>query len=280
MNSSLPIDLPASFTNLYYTYSHSSFSCIREFYYVHLLCSYAVFATGVLCMVTRLIPMFKWTHAWFGRAYIVSMLFAVASCLLIHNHGLAVGVLISFFWVLAGLAAGWIAIAFHQLNIRKMGVEGVEALVAKQGGILEPGQKFGDLLNQEMGRYAESKTISQRMFSYKALHGTCMFLSWFNIAGRVLVTKVDSADFLCRTYPVFKPGFEGREGLNVVPAMDPNYFNAPWAYREGVWAIATFFGPALASIVVGLITSFVAVQFSTRATDNRESAGKVKALSG
>jgi len=71
-------------------------------YFVHVVFCYLIFISGILAMVTRLVPAFKWTHAWFGRAYIISMLWATASSLVIHNTGLPASTLISFIWALGG----------------------------------------------------------------------------------------------------------------------------------------------------------------------------------
>ncbi|KAJ3095461.1 hypothetical protein HDU97_006903 [Phlyctochytrium planicorne] len=261
MNKSLAFeDLPANFFNLDYTYAFDKYSCVKEFYFIHVVICYIVMISGILCMITRLFPAVKWMHAWFGKVYVSSMLLATATSLLIHNTGLPLGVLISFIWTMSGLVIGWFAISMHQLVSSKRGIEAVDKLIADQGGNLERDQKFSDLLNQERSRIADEKTVFQRVFSFKALHAIFMFVSWFNIAGRVFVTKI-SNDFTCHTYPAFKAGYE-LEGI--VPTTDPWYYRAPWANMERTWAGITFFAPATFGILVGFAWSVIAVKLARK----------------
>ena len=56
----------------------------------------------------------KPAHQWFGRVYILSMLYATASSLLIHNTGLPLAVLYSFAICIGGLTVAWILILLHK----------------------------------------------------------------------------------------------------------------------------------------------------------------------
>ena len=78
------------------TFVASSLSCHAGFYVPHLVASYVVFASGLGCMITRCWSKLHWMHVYLGRLYILSMLWATAFSILIHNHGLPTGVLWSF----------------------------------------------------------------------------------------------------------------------------------------------------------------------------------------
>ncbi|KAJ3267790.1 hypothetical protein HDV01_004033, partial [Terramyces sp. JEL0728] len=96
-----------------YTFVQSKYSCIKEIYPLHVTMAYAIGFSGIMCMITRLVPSLQWTHAWFGRLYIMSMVWATAFSLLIFNTGLPAGVLFSFLWALGGLTIGWLAVSIH-----------------------------------------------------------------------------------------------------------------------------------------------------------------------
>ena len=40
-----------------------------------------------MCIITRMVPQIKWMHKWFGKGYIITMLWASGTSLLIHNTG-------------------------------------------------------------------------------------------------------------------------------------------------------------------------------------------------
>ncbi|KAI8806007.1 hypothetical protein BJ742DRAFT_373687 [Cladochytrium replicatum] len=165
-----------------------------------------------------------------GRLYIIFMIWAMGSSLLIHNTGLPTGVLWSFLWVGVGLSIGYIAIGFHQQRI----------LVRKP------------TKSASWNRWSE---IFWRIVSWKGLHGVMMLLSWINVAGRTFVTKPD--DFDCYTYAVYKPGYTGKNftpgpmigNLTLVPTMGASYPRTPWAYREGTWAVIMSVAPMVAGII-------------------------------
>ena len=90
----------SSLYNLDYTYHYSKYSCISSFYFLHVIACYFVFLSGILCFFTRLFNSTKFLHIWMGRLYILSMLYATATSLLIHNAGLPPAVLISFIYVI------------------------------------------------------------------------------------------------------------------------------------------------------------------------------------
>ncbi|KAJ3414981.1 hypothetical protein HDV05_005812 [Chytridiales sp. JEL 0842] len=284
MNSSTLSPLPTSpvsnpldsINSLRFTFAESKYSCIEEFYYVHIVTVYIIFLSGIGCMITRVIPSIKWTHIWFGKIYIISMLISTACSLLIHNTGLPTGVIISFAWVMSGLSLGWLAIGAHQAIIAKKAAENVEKAIETNGGRLEPGQKLFDLINAEKGAIIERRTLYQRLVSWKAAHGLLMFLSWFNIAGRIFITRFST--FTCHTQPVYKPVYSkgNPDFLVPVPTVDPNYKRTPWADAEGRWAAITFFGPMVAGLLVGVAVAWWGVR-KAQAQNGGKSEESVKA---
>jgi drug/metabolite transporter (DMT)-like permease len=97
-------------------------------------------------------------HKWFGRLYVISLLWTVSSSLLIHKHGLPLPVIVSFSWVLIGTCAGWLFICAWK----------------------------------EIGK-TDGEEPALRII--KTLHGISMFISWVNISGRIFST--DYTGFTC-----------------------------------------------------------------------------------
>ena len=95
--------------NLNYTYSLDRLSCVRQVWFLHIAFAYLVTLSGFACLATRILPhsMHRW-HAVWGRVYILSMLWCMATAMLVHNTGLPIAVLVSFFIVLFCLTVGWI----------------------------------------------------------------------------------------------------------------------------------------------------------------------------
>ncbi|KAJ3036355.1 hypothetical protein HK097_003859 [Rhizophlyctis rosea] len=239
-NSTLTLD---------FSYHNSSLSCWTPFYYAHITFAYLITIFGILAIVTRILPpKLKALHLYMGRAYILSMLWGTATSLLIHNTGLPVGVVWSFAWVMIGLSVGYIAITIHQTKRRRM---------------LEKAAKENVLPTTKT--LSKTRQILSRFFSWKTLHGSVMFVSWINIAGRTFVTP-PARTFQCYTYPAFKPitskhyTYEAGSPLELVPQEDPMYARLPWAYKEGRWAVMMLLGPLAGALVVGLIYLFITVR--------------------
>ncbi|GBF94772.1 hypothetical protein Rsub_07655 [Raphidocelis subcapitata] len=241
------------------TYHYDKLSCLRGAYFAHVFFCYIVFLTGVACMVTRVWPRARFTHAWFGRAYVHSMLWAMATSLIIHNTGLPIAVLISFVWVLGGLCIGWVLINVHQVLMARAASKAARARIEAAGGV--PGGDLDALLAEERGRIAAAKTFKQRFFSLKAAHGALMVTSWTNIMGRIFASN-QSGDFTCYTYPYYKqidtPEFSGASlPLSPVPARNPEYARLPWAKLGNAgWGAALLLGPLAGAAVVGAIYAF------------------------
>ena len=269
-----------SFSNPNYTFHYDKYSCIREFYFIHVTFCYLVFISGLFCLITRLIPKLGYLHVWFGRAYILSMLWATATSLLIHNTGLPLAVLLSFVWVLLGLSVGWIAIKVHELEMNKLANTSLKNVILKTG--IDQDADLGRLLIQQKIQIAGAKTFRARVFSYKALHGLVMFVSWFNIVGRIFASD-QSGNFTCHTYPVYKPIDSKTEGnysgkpLTFVPERNPKYDKLPWAYFEGPWMAILFFAPA---IIFGIVGGTIAYRNSSKAAQKQEKVDVTAAAFG
>eukprot|EP00775_Hariotina_reticulata_P011295 gene11295-11445_t len=249
------------------TYVWDKVVCVRAMYFVHVAFCYLVFLSGILAMVSRLVPTFKWSHVWFGRAYIISMLWATASSLIIHNTGLPAATLISFIWALGGMCFAWILIIFHEMKMDRLATANVQQAINKVGGI--PQGSLRDMIAAEKGRIAASKTFRQRMLSIKAVHGAIMFTSWINIAGRIFASN-QSGDFTCHTYPVYKKmntphGNFADQPLTLVPLHDPKFRKLPWA-RLGLagWGVVMFVAPFIGAIAIGALVAWLGARRSAK----------------
>mmetsp|Transcript_17933 Transcript_17933/g.20328 ORF Transcript_17933/g.20328 Transcript_17933/m.20328 type:complete len:284 (+) Transcript_17933:82-933(+) len=232
-----------------YTYSNDKYSCVQEFYHIHLVFNYLIFVSGLVCLVSRLIPASNkyHIHAWLGRIYILAMLWSTSASLLINNEGLPVAVLVSFVAVMGGLTIGWIVIIIHKQMINN------QATVIVQQKLIENMKKRGssgdedgtndtttttdlnlnDMMNDATMEIVKSKTFVQRFFSLKSMHGILFFVSWMQIAGRIF--NSGDGEFSCRSYPVYKPieaphipdeafveGYD-QNRLKLMNVHDPNY---------------------------------------------------------
>mmetsp|Transcript_20138 Transcript_20138/g.49476 ORF Transcript_20138/g.49476 Transcript_20138/m.49476 type:complete len:329 (+) Transcript_20138:384-1370(+) len=252
------------------TYHWDKYSCVRDMYFAHVFFCYAIGLSGLACFITRIHPRVKWMHKWFGQIYILSMIWATATSLLIHNTGLPAAVLISFLWVLSGLTVGWVAIKFHMSHIQ------TEALKAVQEDIKISGltQDLELMVEEKKGQIVRERTWVQRFFSWKTFHACVMFVSWINIVGRIFNSN-QSGDFTCHTYPVYKPidtpEFMGSNTtLTFVPIHDPKYSRLPWANSLTQWGLMLSLGPLFGTAAIGLVYSCVVSKRSAHARHDRE----------
>eukprot|EP00808_Paulinella_micropora_P029610 g41516.t1 len=152
-----------------YTETMGKISCVAWLYPFHIVSAYIVVLTGLLAMITRLTERFKWTHVWWGRIFMLGYYYASWTSILIYKQGLPRAIVVFMTIMFNALALGWLAIKFHS------------------GGNME-----------EQGR-----DWKQRLFSLKALHGVCMFIAWYQMAGRAFVTN-PFHEYQCDTIPVYK----------------------------------------------------------------------------
>lgn len=242
-----------------YTYHYSKYSCSTVFYFIHVVFCYIVFLSGLGAFITRLHSKMKPAHQWFGRTYILSMLYATASSLLIHNTGLPLAVLYSFAICIGGLTIAWILILLHK--------EWLNNIILNRTGILNRNYTISKYINEEKTKILKKRNTCQRLFSYKAFHGALMFMSWINITGRIFASD-QSGDFQCYTYPIYKVGNETSLNqsvieFDIVPENDPNYDRLPWAHIEGWWAVIFSVGILLVALIFGAIWSCSAVAIET-----------------
>eukprot|EP00751_Fragilariopsis_kerguelensis_P016532 CAMPEP_0170849132 /NCGR_PEP_ID=MMETSP0734-20130129/9808_1 /TAXON_ID=186038 /ORGANISM="Fragilariopsis kerguelensis, Strain L26-C5" /LENGTH=438 /DNA_ID=CAMNT_0011218707 /DNA_START=62 /DNA_END=1378 /DNA_ORIENTATION=- len=255
-----------------YTYSNDKYSCVKEFYHIHLVFNYLIFVSGLVCLVSRLIPASNkyHIHAWSGRIYILSMLWSTSASLLINNEGLPVAVLVSFVAVMGGLTIGWIVIIVHKQMINN------QATVIVQKKLIENMKRDGDedgtndttttdlnlndMMNDATMEIVKSKTFVQRFFSLKSMHGILFFVSWMQIAGRIF--NSGDGEFSCRSYPVYKPieaphipdeafveGYD-QNRLKLMNVHDPNWEALPWSGGPVQWSLLIILASAVMAIIV------------------------------
>jgi hypothetical protein len=111
------------------------------------------------------------------------------------------------------------------------------------------------LIEETRKQIAQNRTFSERILSYKALHGALMFTSFINVAGRTVAFN-GTGDFTCHTYPYYKqidtPRFNGLgQALTAVPLHDPNYDKLPWASGAHWWAIELSVVPMILAFSIG-----------------------------
>lgn len=232
-----------------YTYHYSKYSCLYEFYFIHIIFCYFIFLSGLGAFITRFHEKLHVAHPWFGRAYIISMIMSTASSLLIHNTGLPLAVLISFGYVLGGMIIGWMLIICHRERLYKRTIFQLHCnqLLYKQSD-----KPLNDVILNVKRDLLLGRSIIERVFSLKVFHGMFMFLSWFNITGRIFASD-QSPEFQCYTYPVYKVGEGNSSVIEFVPEEDPNYARLPWAGNEMAWAAGLFFGPIILFSIIGAI---------------------------
>ena len=249
-----------------YTYHYSKYSCSTDFYFIHVVFCYIIFLSGLGAFITRLHSKMKPAHQWFGRVYILSMLYATATSLLIHNTGLPLAVLYSFAICIGGLTLAWILILLHKSWLNDLALKNLYEKFKKL--ILSVNSKpLIEHINEEKTQILGKRNACQRLFSYKAFHGALMFMSWINITGRIFASD-QSGDFQCYTYPIYKVGNETSLNqsiieFDIVPEIDPNYDRLPWAHIENWWAVIFSVGILAVALIFGAIWSCSAVAIET-----------------
>lgn len=255
----MALDLTNATVSLDYTYVQSKYSCVRDFYFVHIVLNYIIFIDGIACFLVRVIPAVKWTHAFLGRVYISAMILSTASALLIHNEGLPLGVLLAFINVLTAMILAWFLIKIHMNQME----DGAMAMVQQW---MKDGKLEGTIraaVGVAKGHIAMAKTAKERILSYKSLHGILMTISWFNVAGRIPFAPLQG--FTCYTYPAYKAintdtyktaGID-MESKSLTQRLLPLESEKPpfWTGWEGGWFAFSFFFPVTLALLIGLCCS-------------------------
>jgi hypothetical protein len=214
-------------------------------------------------------------HSWFGRIYILAMLWSTSVSLLINNEGLPIAVLVSFIAVMGGLTLGWIIIVIYKQNINAEPTQIVQnKLITKLNMNGNKNTKdsntrgeinLNGMINAATVEIVNSKTFAQRFFSLKAAHGILFFVSWMQIAGRIFSSG--DGEFSCRSYPVYKPieaypfpdeafDIDVKENkLKLVPIHDPRWDEMPWSDGPVTWALLIIMASTITAIVGGIIFS-------------------------
>lgn len=278
-------DLSSSLYNPNYTQSYDKISCVREFFFVHMVLNYFIFLSGIFCFLTRMGPdRYKWLHSWSGRVYIISMFLSTASSLLINNTGLPLSTLIMFGNCFGGLCIGWIVIVIYKERMQRSAILLVEKrLQSGSGSGNSDGHPILSLERMMLQAKADinfSKTFVQRFFSLKALHGILFFSSWFSIAGRMFSSN-QSGDYTCHTYPVYKPidtpeGDYAGKNFTLVPRRNPDYDKLPWAGGETAWSLMIISVSIVVAAVIGMAVSCVAARKSSNKTISLQSSTSIE----
>ena len=249
-----------------YTYHYSKYSCSTAFYFIHVVFCYIVFLSGLFAFISRLHHKLKPSHQWFGRIYILSMLYATASSLLIHNTGLPLAVLISFCFCIGGLTIAWCLILCHKQWLYNTTLTKTQSFLYENSFTNKtPKPKLKMIMNKIQENILKDRNLPQRIFSLKAFHGIFMFMSWINITGRIFASN-QSGDFECYTYPIYKFGNITNQTVqskqtdilfDIVPQEDPDYQRLPWANNELSWSIGLSIGPLAVAFLFGLLWSII-----------------------
>jgi hypothetical protein len=186
-------------------------------------------------------------------------------------------VLYSFVWVILGLAFGWFLIGFHQADLSKKALDSLELSMKTASDSLDAKKPLSVRFQEEKGAVIARRTFVERVFSYKSAHGILMLISWFNIAGRIFVTKVNAAEFQCYTAPVYKPidshRFKGANAstITTLPTND-DFSRLPWKGWESGWLAVTIIAPFLVGFIVCLVYSYFVSPRAGKKTANTPAA--------
>ena len=162
---------------------------------------------GLGAVLSRVIPVLKPYHKAFGRWYLIFMLWCMASSLLIYTVGLPMPILVSFVYLLISISLGWNAIFVHTARLSEKVRAGVNERLLK---IMQNKNSVVDDINvhklekQETDNILMKETYSERVLSWRMLHGVAMTFSWCQMVGRTFVTNPFTSFKGCWTYPAYK----------------------------------------------------------------------------
>eukprot|EP00009_Paramoeba_aestuarina_P009472 CAMPEP_0201531522 /NCGR_PEP_ID=MMETSP0161_2-20130828/47917_1 /ASSEMBLY_ACC=CAM_ASM_000251 /TAXON_ID=180227 /ORGANISM="Neoparamoeba aestuarina, Strain SoJaBio B1-5/56/2" /LENGTH=266 /DNA_ID=CAMNT_0047934483 /DNA_START=16 /DNA_END=813 /DNA_ORIENTATION=+ len=240
---------PVPMTDLSYTQVESRYNCSEAVYYLHITLAYLIILFGILAFISRLVPRLQPYHVWFGRGFLVAMYWEFGTAMLIHNTGLPLAILIFFLFLLIGMSIGWLVIRVHQANMQEEAEKRVDQKLKENKDLLAD-SSVSELVAEAKTEIADSKTLMQRFFSLKALHGFCMAFAWYQLFGRAFTVNPGD-DFSCYTYPAYKRP-EDHDDQIYVPLEDDD-----WEDRSTAGFVSMVTLPAVAVfIVVGFVMSF------------------------
>eukprot|EP01126_Amoeba_proteus_P049083 TRINITY_DN5717_c0_g2_i1.p1 TRINITY_DN5717_c0_g2~~TRINITY_DN5717_c0_g2_i1.p1 ORF type:complete len:301 (-),score=33.09 TRINITY_DN5717_c0_g2_i1:137-940(-) len=248
-----------------YTYAYSKYSCVSWVWVLHIMFAYFIVISGAFAVITRLIPKFIHFHVWFGRLFMIFMYWGMATSLLIHNSGLPLPILIFFLFLLIGLSIGWIAIKIHSQQMEQQSLRRVEEHLKASKLTTLNSISLSALVVQEKQMIANNKSFAERFLSYKALHGFCMVMAWYQMFGRTIITNpTKNPD--CWTYPAYK---SATGVANFIPSIDPHY---AFQGKETQFVLAVTLPAVALFLVVGLIFSYVGGRRASSAEEQRNLA--------
>lgn len=250
--------LPASIYTLEYTYVYGAYFCVAWMYPLHITFAYLVGLTGIVALVSRVFDRLKFLHLWAGRLFLIFMFCCMASSLLIYNTGLPTSIVVLFVLLTIGLAVGIITIKLHMIILERRAMQRVQEKIVKifKGEVkAEEGKDLMKNFNLEAevgrakGEISNEKGFIERFISFKAAHGLGMFVAWWNIFGRIIVTNPASFGG-CQTYPAWKTTTGAPSYL---PERRDDFVSNVWVF------VTVAFVPAfIIFILIGAIWSFVA----------------------
>lgn len=255
----------SSFTTLDYTFSDSKYSCVSWMYPVHITFAYLVGISGLLALLSRVIPKLTPYHPTFGRWYIIFMLWCMASSLLIYNTGLPFPIIVSFVYLLVSITLGWNAIKVHTSRITAAVTQKVNE---KINNMMFRRNHTNEIDLEQITLKARTdilstKTFSERIFSFRMLHGILMTFSWSQMVGRTFVTNPFKSFHGCWTYPAYKSMI-----LNSPVYPVDGVSNPPFPMKNGVF-IAMITAPTLVIILlVALIVTYCYYRSDSKGKSN------------
>jgi hypothetical protein len=241
-------DLPPTFFSNSSTEAFSKVMCIAWMYPIHIALAYLLVAAGAGALVSRVVPQLKWTHVYFGRTFLLTMLFAEGSAMLITNTGLPRSIIGFFVIMLVSISLGFLLIRTAQSRFADAALRRADELGDEKRFVGAKPSELVAAARQEL--LNAPRPWHKRFLSLKSAHGFLMTLAWWQMAGRAFVTN-PADDFKgCYTYPAIK-SLDG--SIRLVPEHDPDFFRNEAAF----FSFVTF--PSIAVfILIGIAFSCIA----------------------
>jgi len=205
------------------TAAYDGVSCIKEVYPLHIILAYIVTISGIGAILSRIKRKYHIYHMWFGRVFLIALMWTAASSTLIYNTGLPKPIIVFLLIMFIALTIGYAAIKIEQGRFHAALLKRVDthfSSLPHNSNKVSNNLLVSEVMEEETLIMEESLTWKERFLSLKALHGGCMVVAWYQMFGRAAVTN-PFHEFRCWTYPVAKNGTEGL--IQYLPAHDPSY---------------------------------------------------------
>eukprot|EP01130_Rhizamoeba_saxonica_P001407 TRINITY_DN11268_c0_g1_i1.p1 TRINITY_DN11268_c0_g1~~TRINITY_DN11268_c0_g1_i1.p1 ORF type:complete len:259 (-),score=14.05 TRINITY_DN11268_c0_g1_i1:60-836(-) len=236
--------------NHHITRALSKFTCIDWIYPFHLGTAYILTLFGILALLSRIVPKLTPYHATFGRLFLLFMYYCMGSSLLMFNTGLSLAITIFFIVMLVGITVGWFAIRKHITDMN-------EKLFYRVGKYLKNKNKpfkgkLDVLFNNERIQILSERSFCQTLFSWKTLHGVCMGIAWFQMAGRVMATNPVENWHGCWARPAYVNEFGE---LTLVPEVDPS--GKFTRTQPGLFVLAILLPLTIITLTIAIVSSYL-----------------------